>query len=170
MADDVDARDGQHDAILGGDGVGMRLGVVVDAAREGIQVRAEGRVLRVVPGLGALGDAVQLHPAVEREMVGTPVFGGAAARFAVEPQQQVGLRLSLRPAVGVEHRLAVRGEDVRDAVAVPEDFGLGCGGGGAGCQEQGEERGAHRCSESIAAAGGLEGGLAEPSGAAGLAK
>ncbi len=107
VADYVDAGDGEHDASFGGDGVGVGFGVVIDAAREGVEVGAEGWVLGGVPGLSALGDAVELDPAVEREMVGAPIFGGAAARFAIEHQQQIALRLSLRPAFGIEHGRAV---------------------------------------------------------------
>jgi hypothetical protein len=37
-------------------------------------------------------------------------------------QQQVRLRLHLRPAVRVEHRFAIGGEDVSHAVRVPEQL------------------------------------------------
>ena len=102
----------------------MRRCEVVHAAREGIEILAELGVLRVVPGFRQFGNAVQLHPAIELEMCRSPVFGCTAARLAVEPQNEIGLVLHLRPAVGMEHVFARGGKDVGDAVLVPEDFGF----------------------------------------------
>ena len=52
-----------------------------------------------------------------------PILRRAPARFAVQPQQKVGLVPHLRPAMGVEHRLAIGGIDVRHTVPIPENLG-----------------------------------------------
>ena len=124
VADDIDAGNREDHAVLGADGIGMRFGEVVDAGREGVQVLAELRILRVIPELRAFGNAVRLHPAIQVQMRLSPVLRGAAPRFPVKKQQQVGLILRLRPPVSVEHGLTGGGEDVRDTVLVPEDLGF----------------------------------------------
>ena len=50
MLDDVDARHGQHHSVLRTDRVRVLRGKFVDAARELVEILAELRILRVVPG------------------------------------------------------------------------------------------------------------------------
>ena len=122
VSDHIDARNRQDDAIFGTDRVWMRLRKVVDARGECVEIFPERWILRVVPRFRALGNAVELHPAIELEIGRSPVFGRPPARFTVEPQEQIGLVLHLRPAVRVKHRCAIRREDVGNAVAIPEYF------------------------------------------------
>ena len=125
MPDDIDARHRQHARVLGANRCGVLRGKLVDAARKLVEVLAELRILRVVPGSRALGHAVELHPSIELEVgIAAPVLCRPSARFAVEAQQQVCVIAHLRPAVCVEQRLAVGRVDVRNAVPIPENFGV----------------------------------------------
>jgi len=142
VADDIDAGDREHLFVFGTDGFGMRLCVVVDAVCEGIEVLAKSGILRLIPGFGTFGDAVELDPAIKFEVGGAPVFGGAATGFAVETEEEIGLVFHLSPAVGAEHFFAGGGVDVGDAVVVPEDFSLGTGQSPGG-EEDGQGERAH---------------------------
>ena len=122
---DVDARHRKDNAVLGADRRWVRFRKIVDPARERVEVGAEGRVLRGIPCPGALGDAIQLRPPIEIQVRGirsighAPIFRRSSARFAVQPEQQVGLIVHLRPAVRVKHRFAIGREDVWNAVTIP---------------------------------------------------
>ena len=125
MPDDIAARPRQHARVLGANRSGVLRGKFVDAARKLVEVLAELRILRVVPDSRARGHAVQLHPPIELEVgVAAPVLCRPSARFAVEAQQKVCVITHLRPAVCVEQRLAVGRIDVRNAVPIPENFGV----------------------------------------------
>ena len=73
--------------------------------------------------LGRRRHAVGPHPAVGIEILLAVELGAAAARLRVEAEQQLGVGLHLRVAVGVEQARMIGREDVRDAVAVPQDLG-----------------------------------------------
>jgi len=101
------------------------LGVSVDATGEGVDVLAEFGSLGGKPFASTGGDAVGVDPAVKGQLVFAPVFGAAATGFAVEAEEEVGLILHLRVAVGVEHVFGGFSEDVGDAEFIPEDFWIG---------------------------------------------
>ena len=69
------------------------------------------------------GDAHGPHPAVTRQVVGSPVLRGAAARLPVQTKKQVRVVMRLRPPVRVEQILVRAGIDVRHSVRVPQDLG-----------------------------------------------
>ncbi len=143
MPDDVDARNRQHHAVLLPDGLRMRLGVIVNAAREFVHILAENGILRLIPGFGPLGNFVQSHPAVQRGVLRSPVFRRPASRLAVKQQQEIPLSLRLGPAVSVEHGLPVRRENMRYAILIPEDLGrsrCGATGGEKGAKERSHDR------------------------------
>ena len=52
-----------------------------------------------------------------------PVLRGPSARFAVQPQKEIPMSASLGSPEGIEQFFFAARENVRDAVAVPEDFG-----------------------------------------------
>jgi hypothetical protein len=58
---DIDSGHGEHDFNLVGDGLRMRLRVVVDAGREFVHVLSERGCLRVVPRLGRSGIALMAN-------------------------------------------------------------------------------------------------------------
>ena len=136
----------EHDAALGIEPFAMRLGVVVHALCEGLQVPPPFGSLLAEPGQGARGHAHAQDPLVRVHVLLAPVLGGPAPGLAVEAQDQVALRLHLGPAVGVEERLVIGGEDVGHAVGVPEDLRLRAfrGRGGGGPAAAGLGRGARR--------------------------
>ena len=119
MSHHIDAGNGQHHAILRRRMLWMLLRIIVDAPRKGVQIAAELRILLFVPILRTLWHSVDADPTIQLNLRFAPVFSSASARLAVEPQQQIGMVLHLRPTVSVEHTLDAVGEDVRHAVAIP---------------------------------------------------
>ena len=125
VGEDVGGMNRQHDQAVGVDFVFVLGSVVVDSLRKGIEVASKRGGLALVPVPRALGDAHGSQPAIRFQMFFSPVLGGARPSLAVEAQQQVPVGAGLRPPEGVEEILFVAREDVRDAVTVPEDFGVG---------------------------------------------
>jgi hypothetical protein len=101
----------------------MLAGPLVEAARERLDERGEVGALAHGPLLRRLGQAVGADPLVGVEVVGPVELGAAAARLGVEPHEELGMRLHLCVAVGVEQTGVIGREDVRDAEAVPQDLG-----------------------------------------------
>jgi hypothetical protein len=144
MREHVLDRDRQHRLGRRAERVFVLCRPSVQPLRERGEQRREVRTLLSGPQLRPPRDAVGAHPAIGVEIRVTVEFGAAAARLRVEPQQQFGVRFHLRVSVRVEQAWIVRTGDVRDAVAVPQDFGAlrgdGCDSGRGGANEREKHR------------------------------
>ena len=100
----------------------MLGGPRVQAGRKRANQRPELRRLLRSPRRRLLRNAVGAHPAIARQVGIAVELGAAAARLRVEAHEQLGMRFHLRVPVRVEEARVIGREDVRDAVAVPENL------------------------------------------------
>src|SRR4051812_44892863 len=109
----------------------MRLGVSIDAGREGFHVTAELGCLLAEPYFRALRDFVEPDPTIGLEIavaVATTVdFAGAATAARHDMHQKLTVRLRLRVTVEEEHVLRVLCEDMRYAPLIPQNLRALCG-------------------------------------------
>ena len=101
---------------------GVLAGPGVQAVRKRPDQGAELRRLLGRPLRGLLRNARGSHPPVAGQVGVAVEFRPAAARLRIQANEQLGMAFHLRVSVRMEQARMVRGEDVRDAVGVPQDL------------------------------------------------
>ena len=133
--------DGQHARQFGRDMIRVSGEKGVDAGGKAIEIGAHLGCLGLVPGLGTVWCVVGDQIAIKRGIIGTPIFGGLGAAFAIHLEQDIAVARRLRPAKALEGAGFGGRLYMGDAVAIPQHF-VGKGRGGAG-EQQGEECAVH---------------------------